>query len=80
MRSCAVCLSLNLPPGLASGHVGLWTSRPELIACAGGASPGPDGEQHVLVPVCPEHVVDIYRGRIGGMRMAWRLASAAAAQ
>ncbi len=36
-------------------------------------------EKHVVVPVCPEHAVDIYRGRIAGVQMAWRLAAAAVA-
>lgn len=80
MRSCAVCLCLNLPPGAASGHVGVWTSRSDLVSQAAGTlSPGPDGQMHVLVPVCPEHVVDIYRDRIEGVRMAWRFGAATAA-
>ena len=74
MQSCGVCLSLDLEPRTSSGSIGIWTSNPSLIAGAseqfGGA---PDGDQHVVVAVCPEHVAEIYRGRIPGMTMAWKL-------
>jgi hypothetical protein len=32
-------------------------------------------ERHLVVHACPEHVVDVYRGRIQGMRMAWKLST-----
>lgn len=74
MQSCGVCLSLNLEPRLSSGSIGVWTSNQSLIERSSqqlGAAA--DGEQHVVVAVCPEHVAEIYRGRIPGMTMAWKL-------
>ncbi|HEY5475205.1 MAG TPA: hypothetical protein VIK11_00700, partial [Tepidiformaceae bacterium] len=28
---------------------------------------------HILMPVCAEHAADVFRGRIAGFEMAWRL-------
>ncbi len=53
--------------------IGLLTNRPDLIAAASRRFDDIDGEAHVLLPVCPEHVVDIYRGRVPSVRMAWRI-------
>ncbi len=74
MRSCAVCAYLCLEPAAASGEVGIWTCLPPLVEAATREYAGGDGEErHVMVHVCPEHVVDIYRGRLPGVRMAWRM-------
>ena len=77
MQSCGVCLSLNLEPLPSSGSISVWTSSQALIERSSeqlGAAP--DGAQHVVVAVCPEHVAEIYRGRIPGMTMAWKLSPA----
>ncbi len=74
MRSCAVCAYLGLDPSPSSGEVGLWTSLPAIVAAANQVFPSaPAGEHHVMLAVCNEHVVEIYRDRIPGLRMAWRL-------
>ena len=73
MPVCAICQHLSLPPQNAAGTVGLLTAERAIVGAAldsfGAAGP----EQHVVVHACPEHVVDVYRGRIDGVRMAWRL-------
>lgn len=74
MQSCGVCLSLALEPRKASGSIGVWTSSTPLIERASDdLGVAPDGERHIVVAVCPEHVAEIYRGRIPGMTMAWKL-------
>jgi hypothetical protein len=62
MSVCAICEYLSEPPRPAAGTVGLLTDAAALL----------------VVPACPEHVVDVYRGRIPGIRMAWRLGESAA--
>ena len=77
LRTCAICSHLCLEPCRASGHVGVWTASRALIERAEDVLPSPPGdEQHVVITVCPEHVVDIYRSRVPGVRMAWKLAPA----
>ena len=76
MNQCAICLYFGEEPRPATGSVGLLTRVPALIEAALdriGASA--DGE-HVVVAGCPEHVVDVYRERVPGVRMAWRLGEA----
>lgn len=60
--------------------LGVRTSRVDLHEAAVAEFAHEGSEKHVVVPVCPEHAVDVYRGRIAGVQMAWRLAAAAAAQ
>ncbi len=75
MRECAICAYLGLEPRLTTSTVGLNTAIEPLIAAALECDRAAgSGEFHVLVAVCPEHVVDIYRERIPGMSMAWKLA------
>lgn len=75
MILCAVCRYLRLAPCEASGSVGLLTSIPELIFEATDQLESSDPNQpHIMLAVCAQHVVDIYRGRVAGVRMAWRLA------
>jgi predicted secreted protein len=76
MSFCALCLHLEVPPRQATGTVGLLTSAPALLDAALDRLAEIAGESHVIVHACPEHVVDVYRGRIEGVRMAWRLAEA----
>jgi hypothetical protein len=73
MPACALCLFEGRPPRHVQNPIGLLTARPEVLAAATHAYGNVEQETHVLVPVCPEHVVDIYRGRVPGIRMAWRL-------
>jgi hypothetical protein len=74
MSFCAICIHLEVPPRPATGTVGLLTSAPVLLDlqldCVGEIGE----ESHIIVHACPEHVVDVYRGRVEGVRMAWRLA------
>jgi hypothetical protein len=76
LADCAICLHLNETPRLTTGTVGLLTASERIVGEAieriGEIGP----ESHVVVYACPEHVVDIYRGRVDGVRMAWRLTEA----
>ena len=75
MKDCAVCCYLRLEPRQASGTIGLSTAIVPLIELSlERLDNGMGTEAHILAPVCPEHVVDIYRGRLDGVAMAWRLA------
>lgn len=77
---CAICLYLDLQPRSTNNTVGLRTAVPALLAASpaqrweAGAGEAP----HIVVAACPEHVVDIYRGRLAGVDMAWRIAPLAA--
>lgn len=75
MTVCAICEHLALPPQAATGTVGLLTAATDMHRRAIDRLGWAGTEQHIVVPACPEHVVDVYRGRIPGMRMAWRLAT-----
>ena len=72
MANCAICLHLNESPRLTTGTVGLLTSAPAIVGAALDRISEIGAESHVLVHACPEHVVDVYRGRVDGVRMAWR--------
>jgi hypothetical protein len=73
MRECAICLYMSCDPKSASGAVGLNTAIPELVSGALERLDPGGAEAHIMLAVCPEHVVDIYRERVDGVRMAWRL-------
>jgi hypothetical protein len=74
MPVCAICQHLGVPPRDGTGTVGLLTSAPTIVQEAiDNLGESSDNEQHIVVYACPEHVVDVYRGRIAGVRMAWRL-------
>ena len=73
---CALCEILGEEPRAAQNTIGLQTVLPGLIARTLEPGVPSASEQHVLVHVCPEHVVDIYRGRVAGVTMAWRTAPA----
>lgn len=76
MPLCAVCMHLGLPPRISTGSIGLLSSSPALLRAAVDHIGDYDGVAHVVVNACPEHVVDVYRGRLQGVRMAWRVAAA----
>ena len=73
MHVCAICEHMALPPQHATGTVGVLTGLASMDRAAVDHLGWAGDEQHVVVYACPEHVVDVYRGRIEGMRMAWRL-------
>ncbi|MEO8540589.1 MAG: hypothetical protein ABI577_12695 [bacterium] len=75
MSVCAICEHLGLAPQAATGTVGVMTDSPAIISAAIDSFDVDGSQQHVVVHACPEHVVDVYRGRIPGTRMAWKLAS-----
>jgi hypothetical protein len=70
---CAICQHLAMPPRTATGTVGLLTGAQAIVVAALDRFGEAGSEQHVVVHACPEHVVDVYRGRIEGVKMAWRL-------
>lgn len=74
MHECAICRHLGLQPRATDRVVGLATEFEDLVAVAYDHLDEDVAEgRHVMVPACPEHVVEIYRGRLAGIRMAWRL-------
>ena len=73
MLICAICQHLSVSPNAVAGTVGLLTREPKISAAAIERLGNVDGEEHIVAACCPEHVVDVYRGRIDGVRMAWRL-------
>ena len=75
MPVCAICEHLSLPPRPATGTVGLFTDSVSMDESAIDHLGSEGSERHLIVHACPEHVVDVYRGRISGMRMAWKLAT-----
>lgn len=79
MPTCAICNHLGFTPQAATGTVGLLTAEASLINAAVDRFVIAGPEQHVVVNACPEHVVDVYRGRIDGVKMAWRLGDSDAA-
>ena len=67
-RPCAICIDFSLPPRETTNTISVATERPSI------------GDHHVAtvgdLPVCPEHAVDVYRGRVPGVAMAWRVLAA----
>jgi|GEM_PF-2288144 len=74
MPLCAICQHVQTSPREATGTVGLLTNEAAVIATAVEQLGRQGEDHHVMVHACPEHVVDVYRGRVPGVRMAWRLA------
>ena len=67
---CAACTLLGDVPCPTTSTVGLNTSLPRLIAQAQERlDDGATSDAHVLVSVCPDHAVDVYRGRVNGVSM-----------
>lgn len=64
-QPCAICEHLNLPPRLTTSIVSVEARVPL-------PTRQPAGSQPPSIPVCPEHAVDVYRGRVPGVAMAWR--------
>ena len=75
-QPCAICNQLGEPASPTRTVLGLRTGDLGLIARAITDFGAIGAQRHVLLPVCPEHAVDVYRGRIAGVEMAWRLLSA----
>jgi hypothetical protein len=75
VRSCAICEHLGDEPRQTDSVVGVLTELPFLIRRASARlDTGAGGMAHVLLPTCPAHAVELYRGRVPGASMAWRLA------
>jgi hypothetical protein len=75
MPECAICSHLSLPPRNAAGTVGLLTDFASIQAAALDRFEAEGETQHIVVNACAEHVVDVYRGRIDGVQMAWKLSN-----
>lgn len=75
---CVICHHFSPDGGGAINLIGLATSVEGIIA---GSSRRIDSERHgaahVMAHVCSQHVVEIYRGRVPGVAMAWRVATPA---
>jgi hypothetical protein len=71
---CAICDHLGLERRLTTSILGIETRLPDIFSAATGrVAAAAAGPSHVLVPMCPEHVVDVYRERVPGVTMAWRI-------
>jgi hypothetical protein len=76
LDDCAICRHLGTSPRKAAGSVGLLTSIEAIVnSAAERLDDGGGAAAHVLVPTCPEHAVDVYRGRVEGVAMAWKFAA-----
>jgi hypothetical protein len=74
-HDCAICRHVGGRTSPTKTVLGLRTADAGLLAQALARYEGGDYDsEHVLLPVCPEHAVDVYRGRIAGVEMAWRVA------
>ncbi|MCC7362961.1 MAG: hypothetical protein IT303_01195 [Dehalococcoidia bacterium] len=73
MHPCAICRFLGMEPRYTTNVVGLRTRIEELHSHPGRTSLEGFDIEHVMLPACPEHVVEVYRGRVDGVAMAWRL-------
>lgn len=69
---CAICEHLDLPPRATTSLVSI-EANGLLGSTAGEGAPN-------SIPVCPEHAVDVYRGRVPGVAMAWRVLPTPAAR
>jgi hypothetical protein len=75
-QACVICRHLELEPQLTPNVLGLSTTVDSIVRAASSRlDDGSARRAHVLAPVCPAHVIDIYRGRIAGVRMAWKARS-----
>jgi len=71
---CSLCEHLALDPRPAENAIGVRTSSASVIDRAHDRfARSADGRTHILMPVCAEHAADVFRGRIAGFEMAWRL-------
>lgn len=71
MHECAICRHLGRTPRATMNVVGVVTELPDLLEMRmpGGADSGAEGAS---IAACPQHVVEIYRGRVPGVQMVWR--------
>lgn len=74
-RNCAGCEVLGQDPRATQNTIAVHTVLPGLTARAQEQLAAEGAERHVIVHICPEHVVDVYRDRVAGVQMAWRMAS-----
>jgi len=73
---CAICRHFEMAGSRSTSLIGLITDVECILDSAQARlDDGPEGRQHVMANVCPEHVVDIYRGRVPGVTMAWQAAA-----
>jgi hypothetical protein len=75
-QGCTICQHLQTAGGGATSLIGLVTSLECILAAAQARlEDGDQDKPHVMAYVCAEHVVAIYRGRVPGVTMAWRVAT-----
>ena len=74
-HDCAICRHLGTELSRTGNVLGLKTEHMELLPHALTRYDLDDLDRaHILLPVCPEHAVDVYRGRVPGVEMAWQVA------
>ncbi|MCL4230288.1 MAG: hypothetical protein KJ053_01780 [Dehalococcoidia bacterium] len=70
---CVICRHIGGEGGGAVNLIGLETDHEGVVAGATRRlGPVGSGRAHVLAHVCSQHVVEIYRGRVPEVAMAWR--------
>ena len=71
---CAICCQRKEEPSPTKTVLGLRTADAGLLRAAITHYGRAEGDlHHILLPVCPAHAVDVYRGRVHGVEMAWRV-------
>ena len=74
-HDCAICRHLGTALSRTGNVLGLKTEHTELLTHAlTRYDLGDRAQAHILLPVCPEHAVDVYRSRVPGVEMAWQVA------
>ncbi|MCC6387220.1 MAG: hypothetical protein IT302_07560 [Dehalococcoidia bacterium] len=66
---CVICEYLGQASAPGTSLVSIETTLAPLRALM----PVPDVHGAIATRLCPEHVIDVYRGRIEGVTMAWRV-------
>lgn len=66
---CVLCQYRGEPSTPGTSLVSVETTLGPLRALM----PAPDARGAIATRLCPEHVIDVYRGRIEGVTMAWRV-------
>jgi len=68
MHECAICRHTGRAPRSTMNVVVVATALPDLLEGRVGGQ-GSERQGEVAIAACPEHVVEVYRGRVEGVRM-----------
>jgi len=74
-QPCVICQHFQTAGRGGTSLTGLTTGIEDIISAAQTRLDDiPGGQPHIMAYVCAEHVIDIYRGRVPGVAMAWLVA------